>query len=92
MLRMNSLMERWVLTCRRELLDRVLIWNTRHLLHTLREFEVHYNTHRPHQGLDQAAPLRAVPTPITEPDQINRLSILRDDRLGGTLHEYRHAA
>lgn len=24
--RMNSIMERWVLTCRRELLDRVLIW------------------------------------------------------------------
>jgi putative transposase len=29
--RMNSIMERWVLTCRRELLDRTLIWNQRHL-------------------------------------------------------------
>jgi putative transposase len=28
--RMNSIMERWVLTCRRELLDRTLIWNQRH--------------------------------------------------------------
>jgi putative transposase len=37
--RMNSIMERWVLTCRRELLDRTLIWNQRHLLHALREFE-----------------------------------------------------
>ncbi|MEY9933907.1 putative transposase [Catenulispora sp. GP43] len=90
--RMNSVMERWVLTCRRELLDRVLIWNTRHLMHVLREFEIHYNFHRPHQGLNQAAPLRAVPTPITEPDRINGLCILRDDRLGGTLHEYRPAA
>ncbi|MGA2830012.1 MAG: hypothetical protein ABSF03_28340 [Streptosporangiaceae bacterium] len=34
--RMNALMERWVQTCRRELLDRTLIWNQRHLLYTLR--------------------------------------------------------
>jgi hypothetical protein len=31
--RMNSICERWVLTCRRDLLDRTLIWNQRHLLH-----------------------------------------------------------
>ncbi|HWG63805.1 MAG TPA: ATP-binding protein [Streptosporangiaceae bacterium] len=37
--RMNSVMERWVQTCRRELLDRTLIWNQSHLLHALREFE-----------------------------------------------------
>jgi hypothetical protein len=34
-------MERWVETCRRELLDRNLIWNQRHLLHALWEFEEH---------------------------------------------------
>lgn len=28
--RMNSVMERWVQTCRRELLDRTLIWNYEH--------------------------------------------------------------
>ena len=37
--RMNSIMERWVRTCRRELLDRTLIWNQQHLLHALHEFE-----------------------------------------------------
>jgi hypothetical protein len=37
----------WVQTCRRELLDRMLIWNQRHLLHALREFECFYNEHRP---------------------------------------------
>jgi transposase InsO family protein len=37
--RMNAIMERWVRTCRRELLDRTLIWNQRHLIHALREFE-----------------------------------------------------
>jgi putative transposase len=40
--RMNSIMERWVQTYRRELLDRTLIWNQRHLLHALHEFECFY--------------------------------------------------
>lgn len=30
-------MERWVRTCRRELLNRTLIWNRAHLLYALRE-------------------------------------------------------
>jgi hypothetical protein len=87
--RMNSIMERWVLTCRRELLDRTLTWNERHLRHALREFEEHYNSHRPHRTLHQAAPLRPTPEPIATP---TRLDIRRHDRLGGTLHEYQHAA
>jgi putative transposase len=44
--RMNSIMERWVQTCRRELLDRTLIWNQRHLLQALHEFDKFYNGHR----------------------------------------------
>jgi hypothetical protein len=56
-------MERRVQTCRRELLDRTLIWNQRHLLHALREFEVFYNEHRPHQGIDNGRPLHPVPPP-----------------------------
>ncbi|MGK4580391.1 integrase core domain-containing protein [Kitasatospora sp. HPMI-4] len=90
--RMNSIMERWIQTCRRELLDRTLIWDQRHLLHTLREFESFYNGHRPHRALGQAAPLRPLPEPITEAGQIRHLEIHRRDRLGGTLHEYQHAA
>ncbi|WP_223840245.1 transposase [Saccharopolyspora pogona] len=79
-------------TCRRELLDRTLIWNQRHLLHALREFESFYNRHRPHRALGQAAPLRPLPAPITEPGQISRLEVRQRDRLGGTLHEYQHVA
>ena len=37
--RMNSIMERWVGSCRRELLDRTLVWNQRHLMIVLREYE-----------------------------------------------------
>ncbi|MFF3878348.1 integrase core domain-containing protein [Streptomyces sp. NPDC001978] len=90
--RMNSIIERWIQTCRHELLDRTLIWDQSHLLHALREFESHYNGHRPHRALNQAAPLRSLPEPITEPGQIRRLEIRRRDRLGGILHEYQHAA
>jgi transposase InsO family protein len=90
--RMNAVMERWVLTCRRELLDRTLIWNQRHLLHALREFEHFYNGHRPHQGIADARPLQALPPPIPAADIDNCLHVRRRDRLGGILHEYRHAA
>ena len=90
--RMNSIIERWVQTCRRELLDRTLIWNQRHLLHALREFEDFYNGHRPHQGIANARPLSPLPPPITNPDHIAQLNIRRHQRLGGILNEYQHAA
>jgi hypothetical protein len=34
----------------RELLDRTLIWNQRHLMTVLREYEDFYNTHRPRRS------------------------------------------
>jgi putative transposase len=90
--RMNSIMERWVQTCQRELLDRTLIWNQAHLLHALREFEQFCNGHRPHQGIANARPLQPLPVPLVVPGQIASLDIRRHDRLGGVLHEYQHAA
>ncbi|MGW2064561.1 integrase core domain-containing protein [Streptomyces sp. NPDC001937] len=56
--RMNSVMERWMQTCRRELLDRTLIWNQSHLLYALRQLESFYNGHRPHRTLHGASALR----------------------------------
>jgi putative transposase len=90
--RMNAIMQRWVRTCRRELLDRTLIWNRRHPLHGLREFERFYNGHRPHQGIANACPLRPLTTPITDPNTLAHLNVRRHDRLGGILNEYEHAA
>lgn len=89
--RMNALMERWVQTCRHELLDRTLISNERHLRYAPRQFELHYNHHRPHQAIDQARPLHATPEPLTRPE-ITQLKVRRRDRLGGVLHEYQHVA
>jgi putative transposase len=90
--RMNSIMERWIQSCRHELLDRMLIWNQAHLLHALHEYERHHNAHRPHRGISNARPLHPLPEPVTDPDQVTHLDIRRRDRLGGLLHEYEHAA
>ncbi|WP_308164379.1 integrase core domain-containing protein [Nonomuraea sediminis] len=90
--RMNAIMERWIQTCRRELLDRTLIWNQRHLLHAPREFETFYNEHRPHRALRQTAPLRPLVDPDINPASITSLDIRRRDRLGGVMKEYRHVA
>jgi transposase InsO family protein len=90
--RMNAIMERWIQSCRRELLDRTLVWNQAHLLHALREYERHYNAHRPHRGISSARPLLPLPDPITDPGQLARLDIRRRARLAGILHEYEQAA
>jgi hypothetical protein len=87
--RMNSIMERWIGSCRRELLDRILIWNRRHLMIVLREYEDFSNTHRPHRTPSQAAPLRPLPDGIADLDQFR---VQRRDRAGGVIHEYRLVA
>jgi putative transposase len=76
--RMNSIMERWIGSCRHELLDRTLVWNQRHLMIVLREYEDFYNTHR-RRALKQAAPLRELPDDITDLDQFR---VQRCDRAG----------
>jgi transposase InsO family protein len=87
--RMNSVMERWIGSCRRELLHRTLVWNQRHLTTVLREYENFYNTHRPHRALNQASPLRPLPDSVTDLDHFR---VHRCDRAGGVLHEYRLVA
>ncbi|MFC6019883.1 integrase core domain-containing protein [Plantactinospora solaniradicis] len=86
--RANAFAERWIGTLRRELLGRMLIINQRQLQAALTEYVDHYNTHRPHRSLGQAAPLKPLPT-TTPADNIHTL---RRDRLGGLIHEYSQAA
>ncbi|GAB3976494.1 hypothetical protein GCM10029978_063520 [Actinoallomurus acanthiterrae] len=85
--RMNAITERWVASARREILDRILIMNERHLRNVLAEYEAHFNMHRPHRALNQASPLRALPDPVDA-----QIKVTRRDRLGGLLHEYAQVA
>src|SRR5450631_826207 len=86
--RMNAIAERWTGGCRRELLDRTLIWNQAHLRQILRQYETHHNQHRPHRSLSGAAPLK----PLPEPVNLERYRVRRDTRLGGLINEYRLVA
>jgi hypothetical protein len=54
----------------------------------LRQYEHHYNDHRPHRSLGQAAPLRPLPHHTTRKIQ----NVRRHDRLGGLIHEYQQVA
>jgi transposase InsO family protein len=85
--RMNAIMERWVGSVRRELLDRILIMNARHLRKVLAEYESHFNGHRPHRVLSNASPLRPLPDPVDAD-----IKVIRRDRLGGLLHGYAQVA
>ena len=86
--RMNAIAERWIGGCRRELLDRTLIWNRGHLRRILREYEIHHNQHRPHRSLDAAAPLK----PLPEPVDLDQYRLRRLTRVGGMINEYRLVA
>jgi putative transposase len=86
--RANAIAERWIGTLRRELLDRMLILNRRQLETVLAEYMTHFNTHRPHRTLNQAAPLQPLPPPASP----SRLRVQRRDRLGGLIHEYSQVA
>jgi putative transposase len=87
--RANAVMERWIGGCRRELLDRTLIWNQRHLLRMLREYETHHNEHRPHRSLGQAAPLKPLPDAAAD---LDTFSARRSGLVGGVIHEYAQVA
>ena len=88
--RANAICERMIGTLRREVLDRMLIINERHLNQVLTEYLRHYNTARPHRTLGQLAPCQAG----APPPQINLADhwIRRKQVLSGLTSEYRVAA
>jgi putative transposase len=86
--RMNAIAERWIGGCRRELLDRTLIWNQAHLRQILGQYETHHNQHRPHRFLHGAAPLK----PLPEPFDLEQYCVRRQARVGGLINEYRLVA
>jgi hypothetical protein len=58
----NAFAERFIRTVRAECLDWLLVRNERHLERLLVEFIDHYNTGRPHRGIDLEVPVPPVMT------------------------------
>jgi putative transposase len=89
--RANAICERMIGTLRRELLDRILIVDERHLRQTLDIYLHHFNTARPHRTLAQLTPAQAE----TQPPQMINLAdhqIRRRPILDGLTSEYQITA
>ena len=85
--RANAFAERFVLTARTEITDRMLIFGERHLRAILAEYEAHYNGRRPHRGRQLHPPRPDHPAADLSCEQIKRLPVL-----GGLINEYERAA
>jgi putative transposase len=85
--RANAYAERFVLTVRTELTDRLLIFGEQHLRHVLNGYARHYNGQRPHRSRELRPPRPDHPIPARPTRRITRRTIL-----GGLLNEYQPAA
>ena len=85
--RANAYAERFVLTARNEVTDRMLIFGERHLRIVLAQYEAHYNGRRPHRSCQLHPPRPG--HPVADPSQQR---IKRRPVLGGLINEYERAA
>ena len=85
--RANAYAERFVLTARTELTDRMLIFGERHLRTILAEYETHYNSRRPHRSRHLRPPRPDDPVADLSQERIKRRPLL-----GGPINEYERAA
>ena len=73
-------------TLRRELLDRVIVLNERHLHRLLSSYLTYYHQARPHMSLDHNAP---EPRAVEGPE---RGRVVAEPMVGGLHHRYRRVA
>jgi putative transposase len=85
--RANAYAERFVLTARTEVTDRMLIFGERHLRAVMSEYETHYNGRRPHRSRQLHPPRPDHPAADLTQQQIRRRPVL-----GGLINEYEQVA
>jgi putative transposase len=85
--RANTYAERFVLTARTEVTDRMLIFGQRHLRTILAEYEAHYNGRRPHRSRQFRPPRPDHPVADLSQERIRRRPVL-----GGLVNEYERTA
>ena len=83
----NGVAERFVSSCRRDLLDHVIVLNERHLKRLMSEYTCYYHNDRTHLGLAKETPANRVPVQASDPAQV-----ISTPRLGGLHHRYDLAA
>src|SRR5580704_15361813 len=81
----NGVAERWIESCRRDLLDHVITLNERHLKRLLSDYVRYYHDDRTHLGL-------AKQTPAGRARSMSRRTVVSRRRLGGLHHRYNRAA
>ena len=81
----NGIAERWVGSCRRDLLDHIIAIDERHLKRLVSEYIRHYHEDRTHLGLEKG-------TPNGRNRVIASGRVLSRERLGGLHHRYDRAA
>jgi putative transposase len=80
----NGVAERWVGSCRRELLDHVMVLNEQHLRRLLQEFLEYYHHERTHLALGKDPPTTRVVCPLPSP----QAAVISRPRVGGLHHRY----
>jgi putative transposase len=81
----NGVAERWVESCRRDLLDHIIALNERHLKRLLADYVGYYHDDRTHLGLGKGTPDRRIRS--VAPGRI-----VSYERLSGLHHRYDRAA
>jgi len=81
----NGVAERWVGSCRRDLLDHIIALNERHLKRLLFEYVTYYHHDRTHLGLEKQ-------TPSGRARSVGTGQVISRRRLGGLHHRYDRAA
>jgi transposase InsO family protein len=80
----NGIAERWVGSCRREILDHIIALNEQHLRRLIRDYVNYHQDDRIHDSLDKDTPNRR---PV-ESKPSSAATVISSARLGGLHHRY----